>query len=155
MLKLIIELSERFWSKVDRRSPDDCWEWTAAKFQNGYRAFRIDRHTRGSHRIVWQIENGEIPRGMHVLYSCDNPSCCNPKHLFLGTQKMNMKDKVKKKRQASGEKHGRAKLTIIQVEQIRKIRLIEGTSQRKLAVRFGVTQRAIRLILNHTHWSSK
>ena len=81
---------ERFWAKVDKSG--DCWLWTASKTKEGYGYFRFDGAMRKAHRMSWLLTNGEIPEGMLVCHTCDNPSCVNPKHLWLGTNRDNMDD---------------------------------------------------------------
>jgi hypothetical protein len=83
---------DRFWSKVDVRTDDECWEWQAAKQYQGYGIFRFDNGVRLAHRISWLLTNTEIPKGMVVMHKCDNTPCVNPKHLCLGTQKDNIQD---------------------------------------------------------------
>jgi len=91
---------ERFWARVKKGKPDECWEWTASKNPKGYGWFRPG--SKGcpfhAHRIAWRIANGPVPVGLCVLHRCDNPPCCNPHHLFLGTQLDNVRDKVQKGR---------------------------------------------------------
>ena len=93
-MRLTHEQIERFWSKVDIKDDDSCWMWTAAKLVNfGYGAFGV----RGSvveraHRMSYYLVKGDIPKGLHVLHKCDNPPCCNPSHLFLGTDQDNVDD---------------------------------------------------------------
>lgn len=108
----VIELTEndktRFWAKVDKSAgPDACWLWTAAKRKTGYGLFYI-RRAHGSHRIAWAMDKGPIPDGLCVCHRCDNPPCCNPAHLFLGTYADNNHDKEIKGRgnHASGNKNG-------------------------------------------------
>ena len=97
-----------FWSMVDRNGPtqphmtDGCWVWTGIKHR-GYGRFG----QRGrSHRIAYEATVGPIPEGASVCHHCDNPPCCNPAHLFVGTNADNVADMVAKGRQAKGDRHG-------------------------------------------------
>jgi len=97
-------LEERFWEKVDVRGPDECWPWTRKHNPKGYGQFRKDKMVQ-AHRMAWELTNGPIPDGLDVLHTCDNPPCCNPHHLFLGTNDDNMRDMNSKGR------HGNIKKT--------------------------------------------
>ena len=84
-------IMKKFWDNIDKSG--DCWEWTAGKQNHGYGKLRLPRGEQVyAHRYSWELHNGIIPNGMHVLHKCDNPSCVNPSHLFLGTHKDNMID---------------------------------------------------------------
>lgn len=103
------EAQEKFWLKTKKAQPSGCWIWQGCKTKDGYGLLQI----RGigssplyAHRVAWELLNGEIPRGVHILHHCDNPSCCNPDHLFMGNQRINNKDRDQKKRAASGDKNG-------------------------------------------------
>jgi hypothetical protein len=97
-------LAERFWEKVDKRGPDECWEWTASRNPDGYGHLRVGslrdgtRRMRKAPRVAYELTHGPIPpssastHGTCVLHSCDNPGCCNPRHLFLGSQYDNIAD---------------------------------------------------------------
>lgn len=89
-------LEERLWEKIRKAGPDDCWEWTRATAGFGYGIIRVGG-TPGrlvmTHRLVWELTNGPIPDGLCVLHSCDNPPCCNPAHLHLGTKADNMRER--------------------------------------------------------------
>jgi hypothetical protein len=86
----------RFWGKVDVRGEDECWEWTAkTRSRAGYGAMRISSMGRNvvASRISCILAHGLPPEGLkNSLHSCDNPPCCNPRHLRWGTQKHNVKD---------------------------------------------------------------
>lgn len=100
------KITNRFWQRVNKSGsipahcPElgSCWEWTGAKVKGGYGSFRIGKSARYSHRIAWELSNGHISNGLRVLHKCDNPVCCNPMHLFLGTQADNVKDMLTKGR---------------------------------------------------------
>ena len=86
----------RFWDKVVKT--DTCWLWVGSKTAQGYGRFRIGKKLFLSHRVSWNLINEEIPHELCALHTCDNPSCVNPEHLFLGTKKDNAQDKINKKR---------------------------------------------------------
>jgi hypothetical protein len=92
----------RLLSKL-KHGKNGCWEFTGFKDADGYGKLQIGRRSIGAHRISWAAHRGEIPGGMCVLHKCDNPSCCNPLHLFLGTAAENMADRDAKGRQAKGD----------------------------------------------------
>lgn len=96
---------DRFWSKIDRSGgPAACWPWIAGHNRDGYGSFRVDDHTELAHRVAWAEANGPVPDGMDVLHTCDNPPCCNPRHLFLGTAADNARDSVAKGRHQAARK---------------------------------------------------
>lgn len=75
-----VSLAERFWSKVDKRGPDECWNWTASK-QKGYGQFMLGGRPRRAHRVAYELLVGPIPEGLTLDHLCRNPSCVNPAHL--------------------------------------------------------------------------
>lgn len=95
-------LEERFEAKVDRtpgQGPDgDCHEWQGHRIKWGYGSFKLGRAVKKAHRVAYELAHGPIPSGMLVKHSCDNPPCCNPAHLSLGTQIGNMAEMLERGR---------------------------------------------------------
>ena len=146
----------RFWSKVDRSAgPDACWQWTAYRTELGYGRFAAG-WTSYAHREAARLAFGDFDPSLEVCHTCDNPSCCNPTHLFLGTHKENFQDASRKGRLGNnaGERHGNAKLNWAKVDAIRA-RFAAGESQQSLAAAFGVTQPNIWLIVNGKAWTKR
>ncbi len=94
--------AQRFWAKVNTGQPKECWLWTGSKTKTGVGNFYGDgiHRTVAAHRFAFQIKHGPIPSGAFVCHTCDNPSCCNPSHLFLGDAADNAHDMISKGRKA-------------------------------------------------------
>lgn len=160
------DLATRFWSKVRRGTAGECWLWTGAT-NRGYGTTVVitrGRKTilRGAHRVAWELTHGEIPKELSVLHRCDVPACCNPGHLWLGTQRDNMRDMIGKGRQAPieqrhrvGETHGRARLRDVDVLAARRacaggVPVREVT--RKLARKRGVAESTVLSAISGRTW---
>jgi hypothetical protein len=125
-------LPDRFWARVVRGEDDDCWGWTGFKRRTSHGEYGLIWTASGmvlAHRIAWVIGHGAIPDGLYVCHHCDNPSCVNPSHLFLGTQKDNMQDAV-----AKGRPTGRRALLGLTGPVIRKSHEPGGKRGRKHTV---------------------
>jgi hypothetical protein len=142
---------------IDGLTP--CWEWTRARVR-GYGQFGVRRAGKQkmvrAHRFSWELYNGPIPEDLCVLHRCDNPPCCNPEHLFLGTMLDNMRDMALKGRQnyvgqPKGEQHNKAKLTEKAVLDIR-FRWKGGRTTEMLAKEYGVSGSTVRRIGRGVLW---
>lgn len=148
---------EVLWSKVDKRGEDECWEWLGYKNENGYGRVQIKDWSYYAHRVIYDLVYPNIierkapketsEKGF-LLHTCDNPSCCNPKHLWIGTHKDNMEDKARKGRSPdfSGGKGPRCKLTMIQAKEARELKK-NGMSTRELALKFGISLASMKTLL--------
>lgn len=135
---------------ADTSAGDDaCWPWMGRKDADGYGV--IGTSVR-AHRVAWAYSNGEIPHGMVIMHTCDNPPCCNPSHLRLGTYADNAHDRDCKARSARGERSGMAKLTEIKVSEIRSL-YEHGTSIHKLSRDFHVSRPTIKSALRRKTWA--
>lgn len=146
----------RFFAKIYPPKPgsDDCWEWQSYKSKEGYGKFGAMGETL-AHRVSYRLHKGEIPEGMFVCHSCDNPSCVNPDHLWLGTNSDNQIDCVKKGRARRvpqiGEKNGSSKLNEVQVIEIRRLHKL-GFSHSKIAKRIGRSSGTVQSVLSGRTW---
>lgn len=139
-------LPARFWGKVDTAAgPTGCWLWRGGVSADGYGLFAIKSRANKASRVAWTLTNGPIPPGLLVCHHCDNPPCVNPAHLFLGTNRDNVMDMVRKGRRAS-------KLTASQVRDLRAQRMA-GASEREVADRYGVSPVTIRDAVARRTWS--
>lgn len=153
-----MHIADRFMTHVQCEPNSGCWLWDGVTNDRGYGV--TERRSYGeakAHRAAWRLFIGPMDRGICVLHKCDVPSCVNPDHLFLGTRLENSKDMVRKGRSLKGRKKPPtvkgSKLTIDQVSEIKKDRLISGEKMKSIGVRYGVTEATISRILNNKMWS--
>jgi hypothetical protein len=132
-------ISIRFWNNIRIGKKQDCWPWLGSKSKNGYGKTKVKGVTISTHRLSAKLSGIKID-GISILHQCDNRICCNPNHLFGGSQKQNVRDAVSKGRMPM-------KLSDAQINQIRK-RHKHGEDQEKLAKEFGVNQGHISKIVN-------
>ena len=128
-----------------------CHIWDGCLDRQGYGVVRFRGKNNYSHRLIYEFAKGSIPEGVFVCHHCDTPSCMNPDHLFLGTQKDNMADCINKGRKAIGSDVGLSKLTESQVLEIRTL-IQKGIIQREIAKDFGVHYATISDINTGRTW---
>jgi len=168
---------EKFWSRVERKDEQECWLWCGVVHQSGYGHFKHQGQCFKAHRVAYALTYGEIEwttgrrgsRGLLVLHKCDNRSCVNPNHLFLGTQRDNMADCSVKSRIGHGSTHGLVKLTESDVAEIKAmhaqgvigrpgrgwskaVRSGEAVSMAKVGARYGVSGKTIEMVLRRRAW---
>ncbi|MDE2104832.1 MAG: HNH endonuclease [Patescibacteria group bacterium] len=147
-------LEERLWSHVDKRGPEDCWEWTGGTLGTTtlYGSFSYQGKTTTAHRVAYMVVTGtDLTPKQEVCHTCDNGLCCNPAHLFLGTHRDNMHDKAEKGRSHAG---GRGKLTEQDAWSILHMRYAEGLTYREIARRIGVTSPMISCLCRGIYWNA-
>jgi hypothetical protein len=170
-----LNTADYFWSGVDIPDGDNdvCWNWTRACVPQGYGRFRFMGKQWRAHRVAWVLEFGDIPDRLMVLHRCDNPPCCNPAHLFLGTGSDNAKDCASKgrniwqrhpemwvqghcppERRRRGEAHPSAKLNEKKVLEIRERFSAGGVTYRGLGREYGVSNIQIRNVVKGRSWVS-
>lgn len=156
---------KRFFAKVSTvKNNTHCLEWTACKDKNGYGQFQTSGRLYKAHRIAYFIANAIQPENKLVCHACDNPRCCNPDHLFLGTPLDNSSDMRQKgrcaigdsngqrlhpERVARGERQGGAKLTESDVRSIR----LDNRTHREIALDYGVVHSQIGVIKRRKFWA--
>lgn len=153
----------KFWERVIRGGPDECWIWVGSRHRSGYGQFTFRqggiKKTMRAHRMSYELSKGQIKDGLEVCHNCpcgDNKSCVNPAHLYAGTHKENMMDTVLKGQWrpsgAVGERHGMHKIRISDVAAIRSEYTGMRGEQTRLAAKYGLGRNAISSILSRKTW---
>lgn len=147
--EFLATLEKRFWSKVDKRGPDDCWPWVGTRLATGYGRLKAGGRQLLASRLVLHLTGRSLEAGEFACHHCDNPSCVNPAHLFVGTRSDNMLDMYAKgRRRQGGSSNPRARLTPEQVHAIRS----RTDSLHQLAREFGVRHTTIHAIRIGKSW---
>jgi hypothetical protein len=166
----------RFWSKVKKGKPSDCWTWVAGKNPQGYGQFNVGVTNMGAHRFAYFISKGAIPKHLMVCHSCNNPACVNPRHLWLGTSVESANHCIAKGRHARqgpknpakgklngrhthpesvlrGEQQSQAKLTKRDVISIRRSFAADKLTKVKIAKQYGITRTRVWQIVTRKCWT--
>ncbi len=153
---LTMQEQHRFWSKIKVCGPEQCWLWTAHRQRRGYGTLRLRRHMFLSHRVAYFISSCQDPGNLCVLHSCDVPACCNPNHLWTGTDADNNADMICKRRDRHtalpGMRNGSSRLNDEQIRNIRKLHSSGAETQKLLAKRYGVARVTIWKIVHGLSW---
>lgn len=149
-LELPNYLIRRFWSKVKKRGEDECWLWKEGKTPEGYGLYRAGAIIVRANRLALalHLELDYFDQSWHALHKCDNPPCCNPHHLFPGSNSENVQDKVDKARQHRGADIATSKLTEDAIRDIRS----SVHSASVMATKYGISERNVRLIRSYVTW---
>jgi hypothetical protein len=157
-------MNRRFFEKVAIRAGDECWEWQGSKLKAGYGQTRVGTTKMLAHRAMYLHTVGPIPDGMVVMHACDNPPCCNPNHLRLGTHQDNVNDRIAKGRSnyvgMSGESNPNVTLSADKVAELRslykgpqnRMRPRTGPTTRELARQFKISPSQVVRIVNGDSW---
>lgn len=139
---------ERFWAKVNKG--DACWNWTGCITPAGYGLISVRGRLISTHRFSYQIHHGSIPEGKLVCHTCDNRSCVNPSHLWLGSDRDNTRDMIAKGRRViiSGDAFCLTKVTDAQVQEIRALYASGSYRQYEIAAMYGINRTHVCNIVN-------
>ena len=143
---------EDFWFWVNVKTENECWPWLGTLNQWGYGRYRINGFFGMAHRIAYEKTTSKNIKGLIAMHICDNPKCCNPKHIALGTHADNQADKVAKNRQAKGESNGQSILTEQQVFEARQKYATTKLSYKKLAEEYGVHTDTMQKAIRGINW---
>jgi hypothetical protein len=156
---------EYLYANLDFQAPSGCWNWTGNKNDRGYGTFRnrimgdymgFKKATAAS-RASWVIHNGLIAANDWVLHKCDNPACCNPAHLYIGTPQQNVDDMVSRERNSRGEDRPAAILKEADIREIRRLRGKRSDKHRvkvkELAEMFSVSPHTIKHVIYGEAWT--
>lgn len=131
---------EKLLNKLD--IIDQCWMWTGSKNPAGYGMVQIGSKIKLAHRAMYEVYRGPIPDNLVIRHRCDNPGCCNPNHLIVGTRQENIKDIDDRGRRPKGSNHWKCKLTEQQLTEIK----YDTRRQVDIAAEYGITQAHVSLI---------
>ena len=146
---MITWIDKIFWPRVDKKGPEDCWNWLGPITGAGYGHFWMGGRTTGKdisvHRLSWKLYNKQgVPEGLWILHKCDNRKCCNPNHLYAGTPSMNQSDRMERNPIRGGRE---SSMSLGNIERIRQLNK-EGMSTRDIAHLLKKSQAYICMLIN-------
>jgi len=148
-----LSLVDRFKAFLGRPDKNGCINWQGVTC-NGYGQISNKGKQLKAHRVAWELKNGPIKKGYSCLHKCDNRSCVNVDHLFIGTQLDNMRDMIEKGRHKTvkGDDHPNAKLSKAKIKKIRQRYFRYGFTQLEISEEFGISRPLVSMIVNHKIW---
>lgn len=146
------ELKDKILNNIQVNKETECWEWQKSTNTDGYGSFVLHGTLYSVHRLSYELFVNKIPINKQILHSCDNPACCNPTHLRVGTLYDNVQDRQDRNRQARGITHGRHKLTEEEIISIRNLYATGKYIQQDIADEFNISRSHICNILNDKFW---
>lgn len=141
---------QRFWSRVDIRTDSECWPWAARLDRDGYGMFCFRGSNYHASKLAYWFTNGRKPF-LSVLHTCDNAACCNPAHLYEGTQRQNINDKIERNRMARGEANGSSRYTTNQIEKVCRL-IRDGLNAVQIERIVGVKRDTVKLVRRGKQW---
>ena len=145
---------ERFWKKVPKLGNNECWECAHTKDKDGYGYLKFNTKATKAHRIAYCLANNlaiNDIKGKFIRHTCDNPSCCNPNHLLLGTVRENVNDQIERDRIVHGIRHGNSKFSLDDIVLIFSLRNA-GVSCKNIAEKFSCHPGSIHRIISGRYW---
>lgn len=150
-------IEEKFWRKVNKNGPivrtelGPCHIWTGALDPQGYGQTNATGTTKRAHRVAWELVKREPPPEVGLCHHCDIHACVNTDHMFPGTQLENMRDCVRKQRQARGERQGNAKFTESTIRLALEMKS-NGQTLTEVATSLGISRSHCCSILKGKYW---
>jgi hypothetical protein len=161
-MKTIADVATRFWARVAVGGSDECWSWLKWKTDAGYGRFSYwdGKRTRTvtASRFAWELKCGPIPVGKEVCHNCpgvDNPACCNPAHLWLGSHLQNARDRKAKGGYSQMPRGGNSSRALLCEEEVREMleRRLGGAKLKELAADYGVDITTVSVIAKGKNWA--